>query len=106
MTISERYRQIVAIAAAEAGRLLDRLPAETEKALTNFSRGVDELQTLEEQVGEIPQLLLDKKLSPVLLKAHSHLDRARVQLEAQGFNSEGAQIWELEQLIYRLLNDL
>jgi len=106
MTISERYRQIVAIAAAEAEGWREQFPSEMDKAMGNFARGVDELKTLEEQVGEIPQLQLEKKLSPVLLKAHSHLDRARVQLEAEGFTSEGAQVWELEQLIYRLLNDL
>lgn len=106
MTISERYRQITEMAAAEADRLEECLPDEMGKALRAFDRGIEELQEFREQVGEIPQIQLEHKLSPVLLKAHSSLDRARVLLENQGFSREGAAVWELEQLIYRLLNDL
>jgi len=106
MTISERFRQITEMAAAEADRLGECLPAELGKALRALDHGVEELQDLQEQVGEIPQIQLEGKLSPVLLKAHGDLDRARVLLERQGFKQEGATVWELEQLIYRLLNDL
>jgi len=106
MTISERYRQVTEMAAAEADRLGESLPMEMAKALRSLDRGVEELQNLEEQVGEIPQIQLESKVSPVLLKAHSYLDRARVLLEEQGFAREGSAVWELEQLIYRLLNDL
>jgi len=106
MTISERYRQITEMVAAEADRLGESLPAEMGKALRMFERGVEELQELQERVGEIPQIQLENKLSPVLLKAHSSLDRARVLLEQQNYSRESAAVWELEQLIYRLLNDL
>ena len=106
MTISERYRQISELAAAEADRLRESLPTEMGKALRSLDRGVEELQDFKELVGEIPQIKLEYKLSPILLKAHGFLDRGRVLLEEQDFAREGAAIWELEQLIYRLLNDL
>ena len=106
MTISERYRQITEMATAEAERLGESLPIEMGKALRSLDRGVEELQDLKELVGEIPQIQLENKLSPVLLKAHGFLDRARVLLEEHGFTREGAAIWELEQSLYRLLNDL
>jgi hypothetical protein len=106
MTISDRYRQIVELVVAETDQLRDKLPVEMGRALRSLDRGVEELQELREQVGEIPQIQLENKLSPVLLKAHGSLDRARVELEEHGFEREGAVVWELEQLVYRLLNDL
>ena len=106
MTISDRYRQITELAAAEADRLGELLPAEMGKALLALEHGVEELQALLEQVGEIPQFSLESKLSPVLLRAHGFLDRARVLMDEQGFQREASAVWEMEQLIYRLLNDL
>jgi len=106
MTISERYRQITELVAAAADRFGETLPIEMDKALRSLERGSEELQELQEMVGEIPKMHLESKLSPVLLKAHGYLDRARVLLEEEKFANEGASIWELEQLIYRLLNDL
>ena len=106
MTISDRYRQIAELTAAEADRLRESLADDHGKALRTFVQGVEQLQELLEQVGEIPQIQLEHKLSPVLLKAHGYFDRSRVLLNEQGLEREGAAIWELEQLIYRLLNDL
>lgn len=106
MSISERYRQILEQIEAEADRLYETLPEDTAKALRQVDRAAEELQELAEGVGEIPQMHLDGKLSPVLLKAHGCLDRARVLLEDAGHQKAGATVWELEQLIYRLLNDL
>lgn len=106
MSISERYRQIAGLVAAEADRLGNSLPEELAKALRALDQGSEELHSLSDQVGEIPQVQLEKRLSPALLKAHGCLDRARVQLEHADYKNEAAAIWELEQMIYRLLNDL
>ena len=106
MTISERFRQLFEMTVAETKRLRDSLPSEADKALDCLERGIAELASQVENVGEIPQFQLESKLSPVLLKAHGYLDRGRVLLEKLGFEREGAIVWELEQLLYRLLNDL
>ena len=106
MAISERYRQILEKIEHEADRLYELLPEETVKALRLVDQAAEEMQDLQESVGEIPQIQLESKLSPVLLKAHGHLDRARVILEKDQHGNAGAIVWELEQLIYRLLNDL
>ena len=106
MAISERYRQIYDQIEQRADRLYEELPADAAKALRLVDQAAEELQDQLDAVGEIPQYQLDQKLSPVLLKVHAQLDRARVLLEADGQDQAGAGIWELEQLIYRLLNDL
>lgn len=105
MSISDRYRELVRdiegygmelAAAVGAGR------AEVE----SYNQGVLGLRELQEQVGEIPRIKLESQLTPVLLKAHTQLDRARIFLDEQGEEDRAAAIWELEQRIYRLLNDL
>ncbi len=106
MSISERYRQILEQIDTESDRFYEVLPEDTVKALRQVDLAAEELQDWVESVGEIPQLQLDAKLSPVLLKAHGHLDRARVLLEAADHQQQAAAIWEMEQKIYRLLNDL
>ncbi len=106
MSISERYRQILEQIDTESDRLYEVLPEDTVNALRQVDLAAEELQEEVESVGEIPQMQLDAKLSPVLLKAHGHLDRARVMLEAAEHQKEAEILWELEQLIYRLLNDL
>ena len=106
MTISERYRQVLEHIELEADRLYEVLPETTANALRLVDRAAEELQDLIETVGEIPQYQLEAKLAPVLLKCHGHLDRARVMLENDGHAKEGGNVWEMEQLIYRLLNDL
>ncbi|ALC17723.1 hypothetical protein DSOUD_2996 [Desulfuromonas soudanensis] len=105
MSISDRYRELVRdiegygmelAAVVGAGR------AEVE----SYNQGVQGLRELQEQVGEIPRIKLESQLTPVLLKAHTQLDRARIFLDEQGEEDRAAAIWELEQRIYRLLNDL
>ena len=106
MSISERYRQVLEQIETEADRLYEVLPEETAKALRQIDIAAEEMQDIVETVGEIPQYQLETKLSPVLLKSHESLDRARVMLEGGAHEKAAASVWELEQLIYRLLNDL
>lgn len=106
MSISERYRQVLEQIEVEADRLYEVLPEETAKALRQVDIAAEEMQDLVEAVGEIPQYQLEVRLAPVLLKSHECLDRARVMLEKAGHEKAAASIWELEQLLYRLLNDL
>ena len=106
MSISERYRQVLEQIDKESDRLYEVLPEETGKALRQVDIAVEEMQELAESIGEIPQFQLESNLSPVLLTSHEALDRARVMLEKDGHEKAAASVWELEQLIYRLLNDL
>jgi len=106
MSISERYRQILDQVDKESDRLYEVLPETTVKALRQVDIAAEQMQDLAETVGEISQFQLEAKLSPVLLKSHECLDRARVMLEQEGHEQEAAKLWELEQLLYRLLNDL
>ncbi len=106
MSISERYRQILERIDQESDHLYDILPESTNKALRLVDIATEELQDLVDSVGEIPQFQLEAKLSPVLLTAHGYLDRARVMLEQDGHQRAVDIVWELEQGIYRLLNDL
>lgn len=106
MSISTRYRQILEQIDDESDRLYETLPESTASALRLVDIATEELQDWVDSVGEIPQFQLEEKLSPVLLKAHADLDRARVLLEESDHQQAGATIWELEQGLYRLLNDL
>ncbi len=106
MTISERYREILDQLENQSDRFYEILPEDTAKALRLVDMAAEEMQDWVESVGEIPLMQMDSKLSPVLLKAHSQLDRARVILNEAGHQEVVDSIWELEQLIYRLLNDL
>ena len=49
---------------------------------------------------------LESQLTPVLMKAHETLDKARLLFEEQDFDDYAATTWQLQQKIYRLLNDL
>lgn len=100
MNISVRYRSLV-----EDVRCL-RQGAQDEKEERLIDRALTELATLEEGVGEVPQMRLEAELTPVLLKAHSLLDRSRLLREEDGQQDRVAVIWEMEQQIYRLLNSL
>ncbi len=106
MSISERFRQILEQIDRESDRLYEILPESTATALRMVDIAAEELQDWVEQVGEIPQMQLEAKLSPVLLSAHGLLDRARVSLEKGEHQSASEIVWELEQGVYRLLNDL
>lgn len=106
MSISNRYRQILLEIEQQAVTLRMREAAENNKVLGAIDAALTELRPVAETVGEVPQYQLERTLSPVLLKAHGKLDRARVLLEDAGRERDGERIWELEQFIYRLLNDL
>ncbi len=106
MTISERYRQLLELIEQKADEFYEELPEDMTRALRYVDQAAEEMQEWSESIGEIPQLQLENKISPVLLKAHSLLDRARVILEENEHNGVAEIIWEQEQLIYRLLNDL
>ena len=64
------------------------------------------LQEWVDQVGEIPRMRLESQLTPVLMKAHDTLDGARLVFEEAGLTEQADGTWELQQKIYRLLNDL
>lgn len=105
MTISERYRGLVV---EVAGLQKDFQNSETEvppRAQRLADTATEVLEEFREQVGEIPRIQLEVKLTPVLLKGHGKLDQARLLLEEQEHPMAG-RVWELEQAIYRLLNDL
>lgn len=106
MTISERYRDIVQLLEQQADVFYTMLPEEETRPLHYVDRAVEDLLEWVEGVGDIPRSQLEAKLSPVLLKAHGDLDRARVQLEQAEQGAVAGLVWELEQLLYRLLNDL
>lgn len=106
MKFSESYRQLVERIDQESDHLYEILPESASNALRLIDIATEELQDWVDLVGEIPRLQLEFKLSPVLLKAHGQLDRARVLLEAGNHQSASELIWELEQSIYRLLNKL
>jgi len=106
MSFSERYRRVLEQIDQQSDRLYEILPETTAGALRSVDRSAEVLQDWVEAVGEIPQFKLEEKISPVLLEAHGHLDRARVLLEQDEHKDAGAMVWELEQMLYRLLNDL
>ena len=106
MNISERYREL-----SDDIRQLATAPSadqasEAQKAQRIIAQAAQGMAELEEVVGEIPRIQLEAKLTPVLMKAHSQLDRARLLLEELGAEDRAAAVWELEQKIYRLLNAL
>ena len=106
MSISERYRQLLEQIDHQSDCLYETLPETTASALRLVDIAAEDLQDWVDVVGEIPQLQLENKRSPVLLKAHADLDRARVMLEKDDHQQASVVIWELEQGLYRLLNDL
>lgn len=106
MSISGRYRQLLERIDQESDHLYEILPESTVNALRLVDIAAEELQDLIDSVGEIPQFQLESKLSPVLLNVHGYLDRARVMLEKDQHQRAVDIVWELEQGVYRLLNDL
>lgn len=106
MNVSDRYRQLVDDVAAFS-RLLHPDPAvEPARLARRVQTAAAALDEYRELVGEIPRIRLEAKLTPVLLKAHAQLDQARLLFEEEGAADRAAAVWELEQKIYRLLNDL
>jgi len=105
MTISDRYREI----AREVSAFEVRLQAENEargRDLRDVAKAAAGLDEWLEQVGDVPRMHLETRLTPVLLKAHSQLDRARLLFEEAGEEDHAVACWGLQQKIYRLLNDL
>lgn len=106
MNISDRYRELTDELRHLAALSASELPAGEEKAQQLIARSAGGMAELEELVGEIPRIQLEAKLTPVLMKSHGQLDRARLLLEELGAEDRAAAVWELEQKIYRLLNAL
>ena len=105
MKISDRYREVN----REVADFLTSLKGQSEEeksAQRAVFKASECLQEWEEQVGEIPRMRLELKLTPVLLKAHNHLDRSRLLFEETGAEDVAGGVWGLQQKIYRLLNDL
>lgn len=107
MSISERYRQLVA-EVKSMGRFMrqDEQSDATERVFRVIDQAVATLEEQVEQVGEIPRMRIERDLSPVLLSAHNLFDRARLLLEEDGCDLEAAKLWDVQQKLYRLLNDL
>ncbi len=107
MKVADRFRQLTQI----SDELVNKFSGQPDgvridRAVSLLKKGHIELSEWSEQVGEIPQMRLESKLSPVLLQVHETLDRARVLYEDSGKSDEAALIWNVEQQVYRLLNDL
>jgi len=105
MNISERYRDLVAEARFLYEKLVEELPETGEGTLRKMKEALAGLSEWQESVGEIPRMKLEYRLSPILLKAHTQLDRVRLEVETLDAK-QAERIWELEQTIYRLLNSL
>lgn len=106
MSISDRYRELVIDVQAALADMAEASGEEEGRELREVRKATEGISELYETVGEIPRIRLEADLTPVLLKAHNQLDRARLLLEEQGAADRAAGVWDLEQKIYRLLNDL
>lgn len=105
MSISDRYRQLIeeVRSCCEKVEGVDAEPGPEEKSVL---QALQQLEELADRVGDIPRIRLEAQLTPVLLKAHNSLDRARLILEEQERDELADAVWEIQQTIYRLLNDL
>lgn len=105
MTISDRYREVTrdieTFLSALRGQGVDEIQGPRK-----IAKAVKTLRELYERVGEIPRMRLEAELTPVLISAHKQLDWARLLFEENGESARAAAVWELEQKVYRLLNDL
>ena len=106
MTISDRYREITREVQNFTANFGEAREGEANRRFREARKAVAVLEELHEVVGDIPRIKLEAKLTPVLLKAHQKLDQARLLFEEAGEEDRAAKSWELEQKIYRLLNDL
>lgn len=105
MSISNRFRDI-AKDVAEFRVKLKGCDASGEQGVRIVKKASNVLQEWVEQVGEVPRMRLEFQLTPVLMKAHDLLDRARLVFEELELDAQSDEAWELQQKIYRLLNDL
>jgi hypothetical protein len=106
MSISERYRDLV----EEVDGIVKSLHADeatrtAARALQVLDQALETLEEQAEEVGEIPRMKIEAKLSPVLLDAHNLFDRGRLLLEEQQL-AAAHKIWDVQKKLYRLLNDL
>lgn len=106
MTISDRYREITREVQAFVNNLGEAGEGAENRRFREAGKAVAALEELREAVGDVPRIRLESTLTPVLLKAHQKLDQARLLFEEVGEEDRAAKAWELEQKIYRLLNDL
>jgi hypothetical protein len=106
MSISDRYREITREVQSFVAGLGEAAEGESGRRLRETGKALAALEELLETVGDIPRIKLESKLTPVLLKAHQKLDQARLLFAEAGEEDRAARSWELEQKIYRLLNDL
>lgn len=105
MSVSNRFREIT----REISEFQELLAARSEpvgKGGKPVNKAGECLKEWVDQVGDIPRMSLEFKLTPVLLKAHNYLDSARMAFEEGGFDEQAATTWGLQQKIYRLLNDI
>ena len=110
MSISDRYRalsdDVSRFVAGQKKNFGESEEPALKDALKALRKGDAVLLELKEGVGEIPRIRLEDQLTPVLLKGHNNLDRARLQFLEAGEEAVAAEVWTLQQAIYRLLNDL
>ena len=105
MSVSNRFRDI----ARDVASFRTELKAcgdEVDQGARAVKKASRTLQEWVEQVGEVPRNRLEFQLTPVLMKAHDCLDRARLSFEEADLDTQSDATWELQQKIYRLLNDL
>jgi len=105
MSISTRFRSI-SMDVADFHKNLTGQSAQVSRGARDVKKACAELSEWAEQVGEIPRMSLEYKLTPVLLKAHNSLDRARLTFDEDDLDELVSKAWDLQQKIYRLLNDL
>lgn len=110
MSISDRYRSLaedikafISVQKKQIGK--DSKPS-LQQALRSVKKGYKVIDELREGVGEIPRIRLEDDLTPILMKAHNNLDRGRLEFLDGEDEKSAADVWELQQTIYRLLNDL
>jgi len=110
MSISDRYRELseeVRIFASIHKKKIGEDAGDSLKAAVKSLQKADKvLDEMKESVGEIPRISLEYKLTPILMKGHNTLDRARLDYLEAGEEHIAKEVWELQQKIYRLLNDL
>jgi len=105
MSISDRYRELVADVKRFCDEIVETM-GEEASGVREVRKATEGLAELQETVGDIPRIRLEAELTPVLIRAHNQLDRARLLFEEQDEEDFAAEAWELQQKIYRLLNDL
>lgn len=110
MSISERYRSLAEDIKAFVNTQKKLINKESDpllqQALRAVSKGYRIVDDLREGVGEIPRIRLEDDLTPILMKVHNNLDRGRLEFLDAGDEKSAVEVWELQQTIYRLLNDL